>query len=315
VIDPHLGTTSLVGSAGVVAGWGDVAGDVNFSPVADRIRVVNVNDENFRINPDNGGLASNDTDITPGAGAGLIGVAYDRSAAGASATTAYAVNRTDNTLSMLGGADGTPSANGGVVTAVGPLNLTLAAASDAGFDISGATGTAYAALTDNGDGLTYLCTINLGTGAATKVGTIGNGTTQIYSLTVIPPPPTGATGPQGATGEQGAPGPAGPTGPEGAPGAKGDTGNSLGAVLGLSAFSGKARKALSVRFALTSTASVTLQIRKGRKSVSRTKARIVKAGRGTLKISKLPAKGRYTLRLSATAGGKTVTDTAKLTVR
>ena len=70
-----------------------------------------------------------------------------------------------------------------------------------------------------------------------------------------------------------------------------------------------------MRFALTSSASVTLQIRKGRKSVSMTKAKLVKAGRGALKISKLPAKGRYTLRLSATAGGKTVTDTAKLTVR
>jgi hypothetical protein len=297
-----------------VVGWGDVAGDVNFSPTADRIRVVNVNDENFRINADSGALANNDPDITP-AGAALIGVAYDRNVAGATVTTAYAINRSDNTLSMLGGPNGTPSANGGVVTAVGPLNLTLAASKDAGFDISGATGIAYAALTDNADGLTYLCTIDLGTGAATKVGTIGNGTTEIYSLTVVPPPPTGATGQPGATGPQGEKGPAGPTGPGGSPGTKGDPGDSLGAVLGLSAFTGKARRALSVRFALTRTASVTLQIRKGTRSVSKTKARIVRAGRGTVKVPKLPVKGRYTLRLSATAGGKTVTDTAKLTVR
>jgi hypothetical protein len=318
VIDPHIGTTSLIGSTGAVPGWGDVAGDVSFNPTVDRIRAVNVNDENFRMNPDSGGLSGNDTDITPALTTSLIGVAYDRNVAGATATTAYAINRSDSTLSMLGGANGLPSANGGAVTAVGPLNLTLAASKDAGFDISGATGIAYAALTDNADNLTYLYTINLATGAATKVGLIGNGTTEIYSLTVIPPPPAGATGPDGATGPQGETGPGGPTGPTGpagSPGAKGDTGNSLGAVLGLSALTGRARKALSVRFALTSAASVTLQIRKGSKSISRTRARIVKAGHGTLKIPKLPSKGRYTLRLSATAGGKTVTDTAKLTVR
>jgi hypothetical protein len=316
VIDPHVGTTSLIGvSASFLPAFGNLAGDVNFNPVADRLRVVNVNDENFRINPDSGDLAGDDADVTPPANTALIGVAYDRNVTGATASTAYAINRADSTLAMLGGPDGLPSANSGALTTVGPLNLTLAPSNDGGFDISGETGTAYAALTDNADGLTHLYTIDLSTGAATNLGLIGNGATELRSLTVIPPPPAGATGPQGLTGPEGAAGPTGATGPAGSPGAKGDTGDSLVAVLGLSTFAGKARKALTVRFALTSAASVTLLVRKGPKSVLRTKAKILNGGRRTLKIPKLPAKGRYTLRLSATAHGKTVTDTAKLTVR
>jgi hypothetical protein len=131
-------------------------------------------------------------------------------------------------------------------------------------------------------------------------------------MTVIPAPHDGPAGPQGSAGPQG---PQGPTGAGGAQGPKGDRGDSLAAVLGLSSLTGRARHALSVRFALTKTASVTIDIRKGSKSVSKTKARTVKAGRRSIKISKLPRKGRYTLRLSATASGKTVTDTVKLTVR
>src|SRR3954470_1775544 len=78
VIDPHIGTTSLIGTTTARPGWADVDGDVNFNPVADRIRAVNVNNENFRINPDSGVLSGNDTDLTYAAGPGLIGVAYDR---------------------------------------------------------------------------------------------------------------------------------------------------------------------------------------------------------------------------------------------
>ena len=64
MIDPHIGTTSLIGTTTALPGWADVDGDVNFNPVADRIRAVNVNNENFRINPDSGVLSGNDTDLS-----------------------------------------------------------------------------------------------------------------------------------------------------------------------------------------------------------------------------------------------------------
>src|SRR4051794_1372736 len=204
-VAPSIGPTALVGStAGTVPGWADVAGDLDFNPVADRIRLVNVNDENFRVNPNNGALAGDDADLAPASTTALIGVAYDRNVVGSTATTAFAIDRSDSELATLGGVDGTPSPNSGAVTDIGPLGVTLTPGKDGGFDISGATGTAYAALTDSADGLTHLYSVNLTTGATTNIGLVGNGTSEIYGMTVLPAPPAGPGGPGG---------PPGPTGP------------------------------------------------------------------------------------------------------
>jgi hypothetical protein len=177
-------------------GWGDVPAGWDFSPVADRARLVSAIDENARINPFTGSLARNDTDITPAATTTLIGAAYDRNIDGATATTLFAIDRNDSELVRIGGVDGTPSPNGGVATAVGPLGVVLSAGSDAGFDIA-PDGTAFAALTAAADNLTRLYAINLATGASTPIGLIGNGTTEVRSLAVVPPRPTGPTGPTG----------------------------------------------------------------------------------------------------------------------
>ena len=64
---------------------------------------------------------------------------------------------------------------------VGPLGVNAGAAN--GFDISGATGTAYAALRNAGPSSLY--TINLSTGAASLVGPIGSGLA-LTGLTIIP---------------------------------------------------------------------------------------------------------------------------------
>jgi hypothetical protein len=316
VIDTSLGTTGRVGvTAAAVPGWADVAGDAGINPVADRVRVVSVTDENFRLNPNSGALAGDDANLSPAATTAAIGVAYDRNVAGSTATTAYLIDRHDSQLAIVGGIDSTPSPNGGVVTDRGPLGITLSASSDGGFDISGATGTAYAVLTDSADMLTSLYTVNLTTGALTKVGTVGTGSLEAVGMTVLPPSPPGPAGPAGPSGASGLAGPPGPAGPAGPQGPKGDTGDALAAALGLSAFSGRAHRALAVRIVTTKRCRVTLQIRKRAKRVAKTKPRTVKAGRSRLKVRKLPAKGRYTLRLTAKAAGKTVTDTAKLTVR
>jgi hypothetical protein len=322
VLDPSVGTAGLVGTTINIAGWADVPGDVNISPVIGRLRGVNINDENIRVNIDSGDLAGNDPDLTPAATTALIGVAFDRNVIGATATTVYAIDRTDSELTTLGSVNGVPlSPNSGVVADVGPLGVTLDGAKDGGFDISGATGTAYAALADSTDGLTDLYTVDLATGAATNVGTVGNGSATILSMTVLPPPPPGPAGPTGPAGPQGPTGPGGPQGPAGPGGAtgpvgpRGPAGDSLAAALGLSRYSGRARKALSVRIVATQASKATLQVRKGSKVVATSKPRAVKAGRSSLKIAKLPRKGRYTLRLVATAGGKTVRDSAKLVVR
>ena len=188
-VNPHSGVATFVGSIppNTVPGAADVASGFDFNPTVDRIRIVNVNDENFRVNPNNGALSGNDTNLNP-SGRQVIAESYDRNwnraFATTVATTLYGISRTaPSSLVLQGGLNGSPSPNGGQITTVGPLGVTLDAFSDAGFDID-AGGTAYAALTVGG--LTRLYSVNLTTGAATLVGTIGTGTTAVTGLAVVP---------------------------------------------------------------------------------------------------------------------------------
>ncbi|AMV23158.1 FG-GAP repeat protein [Gemmata sp. SH-PL17] len=198
-INPLTGAATLVGqTAAAVPNAGDVAGGYDFNPTVDRIRYVNVSDENARLNPNNGTLAGDDTDLTSGGMQDIIGAAYDRNTdrqnnAGDTntlPTTLFLINRATSSLARLGDINGTPaSPNGGVVTDIGALGVTLDAGADGGFDIfestlNGGLGTAFAALTVSG--VTGLYSIDLTTGAATLVGNIGTGATQLTSLAAVP---------------------------------------------------------------------------------------------------------------------------------
>ena len=193
-IDPVTGVATFVGQATftVASASGDIAGDIDFNPAVDRIRYVSVNDENARVNPNNGAIAGDDNNINGGAFA-VVGVAYDRNtvfepalgmpAPAGTQTTAYTINRTGSSVGTLGGinasAPGGP--NGGTVASIGSLGVTLDAGRDAGFDIS-PSGATYAALTVGG--VTSLYTIGLPNTRATAVGPIGDGASEVYGLTV-----------------------------------------------------------------------------------------------------------------------------------
>jgi hypothetical protein len=190
LIDPATGAATLIGTTGALAGAGDVATGWDFNPRVDRARYTSANDENARITPSNGSLASDDTDLNPGS-TDVIAEAYDRSVKDAEATTLFAIDRSNSTLARQGGVDGSPSADDGAVTTIGGLGFLLHPAEDGGFDIS-ATGGAYAALSANSDGLTRLYTVNLATGLASVVGFIGNGQLEVYSLAILNPRPLAA---------------------------------------------------------------------------------------------------------------------------
>jgi len=188
-VDPGTGAATFVGAtAAALAGAADVPTGWDFNPVVDRIRYVNTNDENARIDPNNGALAANDTDLTPAATSTIVAAAYDRNQAGAAATTLFVIDRNDSQLALQGGVNGTPSPNGGLITDIGALGFALSASADAGFDIA-PSGIAYAALTSAADALTRLYTVNLTTGAATAVGPIGIGASEVRSLAILPEPP------------------------------------------------------------------------------------------------------------------------------
>src|SRR5437763_5131380 len=136
----------------------------DFNPTADRIRVVNTAEQNLRVNPDAGVVASIDFNLT--ATARVVGLAYDRDDRNpATATTLFGIDSSANTLVRIGGVDGTPSPNGGAVTTIGSLGVTLSA-TNVGFDIA-EDGVAYVSLPTLIAGTTTyrLHTVNLSTGA------------------------------------------------------------------------------------------------------------------------------------------------------
>lgn len=166
----------------------------DFNPVPDRLRLVNGANENMRIDP-NTGVRTTDTPLAFAMGDPNFGVdpnvvhsAYTNNFAGATTTTLYDIDSTLNALVRQGSVNGTPSSpNTGELFTIGPLGVNPS--ESGGFDISGATGTPYALL--NIAGVRQLFTINLTTGAATLIGTVGDGTLFLDGLTVgqtAPPP-------------------------------------------------------------------------------------------------------------------------------
>ena len=85
-------------------------------------------------------------------------------------------------------------------------------------------------------------------------------------------------------------------------------------MLGLDRYTGRKGRRLKVRFATTLACVVTLEIRKGSKRVRRV-SDSVRAGRGALTFRRLPAAGRYSLRLTARTATERVRDTVKLRIR
>jgi hypothetical protein len=85
-------------------------------------------------------------------------------------------------------------------------------------------------------------------------------------------------------------------------------------IIGEGSLRGQAGKALTVRYATTLLAVVTLELRKRGRLVLRTRGH-AKAGRNTVRIGHLPsAAGGYTLKLIANAAGQSATDHASVTV-
>jgi hypothetical protein len=180
LINPTTAVATQVGSAGAFTLSGTSFG-FDFNPAVDRIRVTSNTGQNLRLNPNDGTLTATDTALAFAAGdpnaaatPRAVGSAYTNNFPGATTTTLYDIDSSLNILVTQGSIGGTPvSPNSGQLFSVGPLGFDT---SDlVGFDISGPTGIAYASLTAPAGNFSQLFTINLNTGAATLVGTVGGG--------------------------------------------------------------------------------------------------------------------------------------------
>ena len=169
-----------------------VAAGVDFNPAVDRLRVVTNTGQNLRINPLTGGLAGTDTPIAYAAGdagAGLApriaGAAYTNNTPGTATTTLYVIDTNRGVLATQGSVGGTPvSPNSGQLFTVGSLGVTTN--DTVGFDIA-RDGTVLASLSPVGTGITRLYSVNLATGAATLIGTVGAGNRAYLGLAIAPP--------------------------------------------------------------------------------------------------------------------------------
>jgi hypothetical protein len=162
----------------------------DFNPTIDRIRTVAETNKNTVLNPITGAVQLSATDLFFGPADPNFGVdpnvvnsAYTNNFVGAGATQLYGI---DTALDILV----TQANNAGTLGTVGPLGIN--ATGVGGFDISGTTGIAYAALLPSGSSQSNLYSINLATGLATNLGQIDGGVI-ITAISVVPAIPEPAT--------------------------------------------------------------------------------------------------------------------------
>ena len=163
---------------------------LDFNPTVDRLRFVSDTNQNLRINPTTtppGTIADGAITLNGSSSIDILGVAYTNSLPGAVTTSLYGLDAFTDALVRSTNANAGTYANtnlsGGLF---GPLGIDLSATDQLGFDISGISGAGYFAVGNNFYG------IDLNTGAATLIGSLGlNGITGI-SVVPVPEPGTWA---------------------------------------------------------------------------------------------------------------------------
>jgi hypothetical protein len=177
--------TTLPGSTGTYRLLGTAFG-MDFDPVADKVRVISNTGQNLRLDPNNGQTTGGGTTLA--APATVVAIAYSNNSPNPGATTLYGIDTSSGNLVLVGGAGGSPSPDGGTITVVGSLGLGSTLPQGVGFDISYTTGAAY--LTVFSDNFSKLYSVDLASGRASLVGTIGTAPGILYHGL------TAASGPQ-----------------------------------------------------------------------------------------------------------------------
>jgi hypothetical protein len=190
-IDAATGVATAVGGPLAVTLEGSEFG-FDFNPTVDRIRVVSDRGQNLRLHPDtgavvdgnatlaglqtDGALAFDAADVNAGKKPRVVAAGYTYNKQDEKITTNYAIDAATGSLVHQGSKEGVQpvvSPNTGRLDTVG--SLKTAAFDRAALDISDVSNAAYAALTDGDRKASRWVRIDLATGAATPIGTIGGG--------------------------------------------------------------------------------------------------------------------------------------------
>ncbi|MFV8368191.1 DUF4394 domain-containing protein [Flavobacterium sp. LB2R40] len=159
-VNTASGALTVVGST-LIPGLSGTAFGFDFNPTVDRIRLVSNTGQNLRLHPDLGTVVAVDGNLNPGTPF-ITGAAYTNNVAGATTTALFVI---DSQTDMLLRQD---PPNNGTLVSIGSLGVNVDA--DSGFDIGGNSATAFALLKVNN--VTSVYSINMATGAATKVSDI-----------------------------------------------------------------------------------------------------------------------------------------------
>ena len=173
----------------------------DFNPTVDRIRVVSNTGQNLRLHPDTGAVVdSNPTlegvqtdgkltyaagDVNFGKSPTTVGAAYSYNKADTKITTNFALDAAAGTLVTQGSREGVMPAvspNTGQLFTIGSLGMTF---NSAAFDIQALSDVAFAALNSDGTSASRWVVIDLKTGAAKSLGTVGGGE-QVVGIAIEP---------------------------------------------------------------------------------------------------------------------------------
>ena len=191
-IDTKTAQAKPVGSGEPLAfRWEGNEFGFDFNPTVDRIRIVTDTGQSMRAHPDTGAAVDGNPNVegiqmdgalawAPGEPdrdnrkPRIVAAAYTYNKQNEKITTNYAIDAQSGSLVMQGSKEGaTPavSPNTGQLFRVGSLGVS--SFSQAHFDIADVTGAAFTAITYGNASRLYV--INLDTGSATLIGTIGGG--------------------------------------------------------------------------------------------------------------------------------------------
>ena len=191
-IDVAQARATAVGSPAVLPSTGATEWAFDFNPTVDRIRVANDVGFNLRLHPDTGAvidgdpaqegvqfdarLAYDSKDTNEGKTARIVGAGYTYNKQNDKITTNYALDGALGTLVHQGTKEGVAppvSPNTGRLFTVGSLGIGTFA--HATFDISDVAPTAYAGVHNKDDKSTRWHRVDLATGKASFIGTVGGG--------------------------------------------------------------------------------------------------------------------------------------------
>lgn len=191
-IDIAQARATAVGSPAVLPSAGATEWAFDFNPTVDRIRVANNTGFNLRLHPDTGAVVDGDPaqdgvqfdgrlaydakDSNEGKTARIVGAGYTYNKTNDKITTNYALDGALGTLVHQGTKEGVAppvSPNTGRLFTVGSLGIGSFA--HATFDISDVSPTAYAGVHNKGDAASRWHRVDLATGMATFIGTVGGG--------------------------------------------------------------------------------------------------------------------------------------------